>query len=191
MTPKSAQPVEEQPVEEETPQTEAEQLHAIVPDEMVTDDRPVISGIRCRVARLKTREHLALGRILTRTAQFVDWNALSFRSEDPARQSAEALSIMVTMLSHVPFAEDEVIKLFKAIVVPVESVSEDEFRIWFRAIDNPDVDELVQVVAIVLRQEKDNWAKIGRSLESVLPKGLVTAAKTAVTNPPTTTKTQD
>jgi hypothetical protein len=184
MTPRKMTAVEDsEPVEavqEEAASTpEVDEVKVIAPDDLVVDEELLLAGVPCYVGRLKTREHLAIGRILTRSAQFVDWSALNFSADEGQNQS-EAIQVMVTMVSHIPFAEEDVIKLFKSITYPKVVLTKEEFAIWYRAMDNPEVDELVNVIGIVIRQERDNWARIGRSLEVVLPKALTAVAKNAM-----------
>jgi hypothetical protein len=160
-----------------TKEEEIRELHAIVPDELALDDDDTvaINGVMCRVSRLRFREHLALGRIITRSAQFVDWGAFGFGGGEATSDSF--ISVLVSLASNVPMAENELIGLFRKIVFPVDEMDKDELNAFYLYTNNPDLLEVIEVARIVIKQEKDNWKSIVKTLETIVPLELAKVAR--------------
>lgn len=169
-----ASPEQVVPAEKED---EIKELHVIAPDDVALeeDDVVLVNGIRCRISRLRFREHLALGRILTRTAQFIDWTAYDFSAEN----SDNLISLVISLASNVPMAENELVGLFRKIVYPVENLSKEQLTVFYEYTNNPDLMEVIAVVRVVIKQETENWKSIAKNVETMLPLEMMKAARAA------------
>jgi hypothetical protein len=151
----------------------------LAPDELVLDETIVINGIECRVARLKLREHLALGRILTHTAQYIDWAELVSRGED--MDTDMLFSLVISLATNIPEAENELVAFFRKVVYPVVPLSGDEFKVFFAYMDNPNMLEVVEIVRVIQNQERNNWKALGVAINTLIPlemkKRVTTATK--------------
>lgn len=147
-----------------TAQTEnTADLDGILPEE----GGLVVEGIPATVKRLKSREFLQLIRVLTRglgeNAGMLDLNG----DESEVQGKLIAMFVMA-----IPEAHEEFQQFVFGVVEPVSSAQKDELR---KALDNPELEVLIDVLTLIAVQEAPDF----RSLVGKLKAALVLVQKAA------------
>ena len=132
-------------------QTAAENdLEVILP----TVETLEVDGIPVRVERLKFRELTLILRILTRGVK----NSDMFRSIDMSGGANGAWPQILAMLVFaIPEAPDEFVTFLKAVTKAKDGRQAKNLD---AALDNPDLDTMTDVLAIVWEQEQDEFGAI-------------------------------
>lgn len=130
--------------QKDAPESQTPDLDVIVP----TPETLEIAGKRVTVNRLKTREFLALMRIITRGLGPAI--ARMNLDEENAQQS-----IAMALFMALPEGADDVIGLLQDIVQPVGRSEHDAAAVR-EALENPDLGDLMDIVAVVFQQEQDD-----------------------------------
>lgn len=132
-------------------------LEAIVPEEMTV----VVNGIECRVKRLKTREFLALMRVLTAgLGPNISQVDLDFTDGETVARDLSAL-----MMLALPGATEEFALFLGNVVEPVDSGK--NVQVFQYLNDNPDVDVLIDVFEAVATQERDDLAGLAGKAQAM------------------------
>lgn len=131
-----------------TVEKDQDDVEAIVPVEM----RLTVNGIECRVNRLKTREFLALMRVLTAgLGPGLGQVELDFSDGETVGRDLTAL-----MLLAIPNATAEFSVFLASIVSPVDGGKAGEIAKYMH--DNPELDVMIEVFEAMAIQEKDDLA---------------------------------
>lgn len=151
--------------------SETHQLDGIEPE-----PREVIlaSGVRVYVSPMKTRQLLRLLRIITRGAgSLIMQYPLDFNDEEALTSQLLALTVMA-----IPEAEDETIDFVRSIVEPagLESGKDQatakrnavRYEELGQALENPELEDLMTVVEVVLGQERENLTSLGKRLTGLV-----------------------
>lgn len=109
-----------------------------------------IEGIEAQVKRIRTRELVLLVRVITKGVG-PNLSRFDMSSKDQATQSAALL------IAALPEAIDEVLLFLREIVV---AVNPDEATRLTKAMHNPDLDALFDIVAMVIDQEWDDGKRL-------------------------------
>lgn len=171
--------------ENENPQVDDEESEAAEPstlDEMEviqsepSDPFSLSSGTRVKIVRLRTRETMALLKILTKGAGDVLAQTRFSSDMDPE----EFMGIFIgSVILSVPEAEDETIDFVRRMVVPehyiedartkpeVESNTEMT-RALYLELDNPPLDDLIAIVERIVRVEAPHILALGKRLAAML-----------------------
>jgi hypothetical protein len=126
-----------------------EDLTAILPE---NEGIVVVDGIRARVKRLKSREFLSLIRVLTIG---LGPNVGQFKfegDEDEVKGQVLAMFLMA-----IPEAIDEFGEFLFKIVEPVDKSEAGQLS---KAMQNPDVDVLLDVLTLVATQEVNDFRSL-------------------------------
>jgi len=115
-----------------------------------------VGGVRCEVQHLKTREFFMLMGLVTST---LGGDALSgLDSDDPDSLKTEVMGAVLVAL---PLALDDFLRLVKRVVTPVDPADAPVFN---KAIDNPEPDEMLEIVDAIIENEGDNlWSLWGKA----------------------------
>jgi len=149
----------------------AEDLSVIVPP----TGRLTIADIECEVGRLKTREFLALLQILTNGIGpgLKDVKLDTSSPEDAAKDLAALLLVAL------PNAIDEFIVFVQTVVRPIQKSQTGELR---KALENPEIDDLLAVAETIIRQEIDDLQQLVGKAQAMWSR---TAALFQARRPPT------
>jgi len=164
-----------QPVDTTEPSETPEIPESSLPQRSETerlDPQPVKSelksGTKIDVEPLKLRQFLALLRILTRGAgAALSMGGLSARDgEDFARQ------LMAMLLFAIPEAEDDTIDFVKSMVRPQALKKTDPNfdhlkQLIDEELDNPELEDVVTILELVVQNEADDLAALGKRLRSM------------------------
>lgn len=120
-----------------------------------------VDGVRCQVNRLRMRELMKLVRVLT-TGVGDGITRLDYTN---ASQDEFAQQLFGMAIVGIPEAEDEFAELLQAVVVPVDPRHSDNVR---AAMDNPEADLVVDVIGIVIEQEKESFSALLGKLRNLL-----------------------
>ncbi|MFE2751562.1 hypothetical protein ACFXGA_06115 [Actinosynnema sp. NPDC059335] len=109
-----------------------------------------VAGIPARVKRIRTRELMLAVRVLTSGVgaglAHIDWD-----DRDNLQVNLAGL-----LLSAIPDAYDEFVDLVRALVEPAEPIQDsDTQRAWNQEMANPEVETTVDVIAVLVAQERD------------------------------------
>ena len=114
-----------------------------------------IGDIECRVSRLKSRELLALLRVMTAGLGGSLRDVMpEIDTDDPSAMQTE---IMVLLVLAIPNAVEEFLQFLRVVVSPVD---EKRTADLLKHLDNPDPDVLIEVAAVVVEQEIDDLASL-------------------------------
>lgn len=128
------------------------------------------NGLSVNVNRLKTRETLKLLKILTKGAGY----ALSAITSGDGEEFAETL--LLSMILAIPEAEDETLDFIRAMVVPAEitagakakSKNAELFNLLADALDNPELDDLIDICAAIIKVEAPHLEELGKKIALLL-----------------------
>lgn len=144
--------------------------------EAVAEGGPITltNGLTIEVNRLKTRETMKLLKIITRGAGYALTTLdLSGESEDFAQ------SLILSIALAIPEAEDETIDFVRALVAPVglvknpkskaeKEVNEGIFTQLEEALENPELDDLIEILTAVVQAEAPHIQALGKRLGLLL-----------------------
>lgn len=132
-------------------------LEGIVPGEI----RVTLNGIECRVKRLKTREFLALMRVLTNgLGPGLGQVDLDFTDGETVARDLSAL-----MMIALPSAVEEFTLFLADVAVPVNPEKNAAVKKYLH--DNPEIDELIDVFEAVATQERDDLAGLAGKAQAM------------------------
>jgi hypothetical protein len=139
-------------------------------------------GVSCRIAPFRTRELLALGRILTGSTRPVNILAIVrpvMEAETDAEQSSAFIAAFTNLLVTVPHSEQEFINLLQVVTVPSdESLKDDTFiNQFYEYLKNPDPVDTIRVFVQAYANERDRMSELGKALLALFP-----GARNAVTD---------
>jgi hypothetical protein len=132
------------------------------------------NGVKVDINRLKTRETLKLLKIITKGAGYalgaID---LSGDTEDATQ------SLLIAVLMAVPEAEEETIDFVRALVAPAELISNPKSKAekeinndiiakLVEATDNPELEDLVDIITAVVKAEAPHIQALGKRLGLLL-----------------------
>lgn len=165
-----------------TTETEATNpdIEALVPAE----DDPIylVDGTPVRVTRLRTRETLALLKILAKGAGDV-LAETRFRAD---MDTSEFMGVFAgSVLLSVPEAEDETIEFVRRMVLPIdynddprtkadETQNREKMFELYRKLHNPDLDDLITIVERIVVVEGPHLVALGKRLAALLVKSPLT-----------------
>jgi hypothetical protein len=145
------------------------------------------SGMEVQVTRLKTRQFFRLLKVLTHGAgQALIQTSLNFNA-DPGEFSSKLL--MLVMFS-IPDAEQEAIDFVQSMVRPkglqdapfatlTDAQKEENQALWKKLGDelfNPELDDLVNICELVVKQESGDIQALGKRLAGLLKLAQKTGA---------------
>lgn len=132
-------------------------IEAIVPDVMTL----TVDGVECKVNRLKTKEFLALMRVLTAgLGPGLSQVDLDFSDGETVARDMSAL-----MMLAVPNATAEFAVFLASVVEPIDGGQKGHVGKYLH--DNPDLDVMIDVFEAVAVQEKDDLAALAGKLQAV------------------------
>lgn len=138
------------------------------------------SGMKGEVTRIRTRQLFRLLKVLTHGAgQMFLQMALDFN----AAPDEFGQKLLMTVLISIPDAEQEAIDFVQSIVRPVgihegpptalsKKQLEQNAELWAqqgRELFNPELDDLVTIFEVVIRQEAGELQALGKRLAGLLP----------------------
>jgi hypothetical protein len=137
------------PLVPDTGDDAAHDLETLIP---ALPSEVTVAGVLCTVNRVRTRELMLLARVLTRG---IGENMKMVDFEDDAAES-QILGLLVVAI---PEAGDEVLDLIQALVKPAEKLpdSDPRARAFREEMANPDVATTLDVLGVLVRQEKDTF----------------------------------
>lgn len=154
--------VDEQPTE---PDDTADDLGALLAE----PDPMTIAGVPCQVRRIKTREFLALVRVL-----MDGLGPGAFGLMDGMREATDSTDLAERMTAAfmlaAPRAPDAVVNLVRALVEPTLSTRRrpESMLAFEREMSDPDIDVVLDVVEHVVHQEGEAlWSLLGKAREQV------------------------
>jgi hypothetical protein len=159
--------------------TLADEMDALVPD---TGASILIGGVPCTVNRIRTREMLALLRILTRglgpmiqpMLDQIDWSS--------TEGTVGHLGGMIVIAS--AEAPDATIEFVRSVVTPEYDRDKDlteQNMAFVQAVDNPDPVVIIDIIDRVVEQEREDIAALVGKAKAVFAKmtPVIQAADTA------------
>jgi hypothetical protein len=146
----------------DTPEVEEDEVQIDDVAEILAEPHTItVVGVECELRRLRTREFLALTRVITgglgaRLGLLME----SFDSEaDPAEQAGQMAAILVNAI---PEAPDQMIDFMRLMVTPKEG-DPAAYRTVNEAMQNPDLDLMVEVITGIVDAEADNLVGLGKA----------------------------
>jgi len=147
------------------------------------------TGTKIRVERLRTRQLLRALKVLTNGAADV-LAGFSFDSED---EDGFAANILASLIFAIPEAEDETIEFIQSMVSPADVIenptskaqkklNEDLYRSLQKELFNPELEDLISIVEIVVKNEAPHVAELGKRLMLLFPTTKVVATKKSQKN---------
>lgn len=120
-----------------------------------------VNGIPCQVKRIKSREFLALMRVITKG---LGGNVARFKFSMDDADEAQA-QILALLLMAIPNAIDEFADLLMGMVQAKDRTQQGAVM---AEMQNPDVDVLMDAITVLLEQEKDDMvALVGKARASL------------------------
>jgi hypothetical protein len=117
---------------------------------LATPGELIVAGIPARVKRIRTRELMLAVRVLSSGVgaglAHIDW-------DDRENLQTNMVALLITAI---PDAYDEFVDLVRALVEPAEPIHDsDTQRTWNQEMANPDVETTMDVIAVLVAQERD------------------------------------
>lgn len=139
-----------------TVENKTEDLEAILP----VTGKLEVEGIPCKIRRLKSREFLQLVRVLTTGlgSSMQDFDLTGDESEVQGK-------MLALMLMAIPEAHEEFGDFVFSVVDPENKSDSAELR---KALDNPEIEVLVDVLTIVAAQEAPDFRSLVGKLKAAL-----------------------
>lgn len=142
------------------------------------------TGTKIRIERLRTRQLLRALKVLTNGAADV-LAGFSFDSED---EESFAANILASLIFAIPEAEDETIEFVQSMVSPAELVDEpktkadkllnaDLYKKLEKELFNPELEDLISIVEVIIKNEAPHVAELGKRLMLLLPTAKAVATK--------------
>jgi hypothetical protein len=132
-------------------------IEEILPDEATV----TISGIQCRVERIKTRGLAMFMRVIGAS---VGTRITSLNiSSDPNEAAKELIGILMIAI---PNAIDNTLAFVKMVVKPI---NEDDAKALDAALFDPEPEELLDVIMVIVEQEKGNFAALWGKARTLMP----------------------
>lgn len=127
----------------------------ILPD---SPEELVLNGIPAEVKRLRTREFLSLMKVLLRGVggDLMD----AFAETDEKRMQGRLTGLILVAI---PNAEHEFIVFLQRVV---QAKNEKQRAELFHYLENPDIDDLMTIARIVIEQEAQDFAKLGKDAKA-------------------------
>lgn len=124
-------------------------------DVILPEPTPIVVGdIKCEVRRLKTREFLALMKVLLRG---VGSGLIGVFQEEDEQVMMGRLTGAI--LVAIPEAEDEFIEFVKKIVVAQDGRQQKKLSEY---LDNPEIDEMMEIARVIIENEAQDFARLGK-----------------------------
>lgn len=125
-----------------------------------------INGVRCRVNRLKTREFLALMRMMVRGAGPAMKPLLDSIEWDDQKQAVTDL--LAVLMVVVPEAPEDFMAFLRSVVTPIvddgKKVDKDTLLLWGTEMQNPELDTMLEIAKRIVTQEIDDLqALVGKA----------------------------
>lgn len=140
-----------EPVQDVDDVVDEKDLEIILPDPVDL----TVGGVRCEVQHLKTREFFMLMGIVTGTLGGDALKGLDFSSPDVLKGE-----VVGAVLVALPYAMDDFLSLTKRVVTPVDRA---DAQVLAKAMDNPEIEEMMAVVDAIIENEGDNiWELWGK-----------------------------
>jgi hypothetical protein len=111
-----------------------------------------VAGVTCTVRRVRLRQLMFAIRVLTNG---MNESLAQVEFDELGQQEWMAL-----LMAAVPNAIDEFIDLINALVQPPDQISKSELEALRRELENPDPELLVDLVPIIVAQEKDTFSAL-------------------------------
>ena len=149
----------------EKPQPEPEHvpdLEAIVPEPGELE----VEGVPAQVKRLKAFEFLALMRCITRGLG----GGLASVRIDTSDSDAMQQDIAALMFAAIPNAIGEFGQFLFAIVEPRDTATEDQKKALQKVMRDPEIETLMDVLGVMILQEKDDLAVLAGKAQAWLAK---------------------
>ena len=114
----------------------------------------MLGGIEAEVRRLRTREFLALMKVLMRGVggDLID----VFAEEDEAKLQGRLIG---AMLVAIPNAENEFIGFVQKVTWPKD---ERQRAKLFAYLENPELSDMMEIARVIIEQEVDDFARLGK-----------------------------
>ena len=153
-------------------------------DTPTTDDLDVITptgedltvgGMRAEVKPLRMRELMAFSRVISSGL------GPAVSSVRPGADGWNGFEIGALVAVAIPNAIDEFCAFLTEVVVAKNPAERGAMGIYLN--DNPDISELLDVVGVILSQERENFGALGKQFTAVM--NLVTGTLPAKTTSPT------
>lgn len=150
---------------------EVSELDALLPEP--SEEFTLSNGSKVHLRSLKMRELLKLLRIITRGgAQLLP--TLRFNGTTPEQFAIQFITVVSFAI---PEAEDFAVDFVRAIVEPADLQDGDSDgvkkfnqqqveEVWFY-LDNPELDDLLQVIERLVHREKNNLQSLGKRLQTM------------------------
>lgn len=124
------------------------------------------TGSTVVIRQLKLREFLALLRIITRSGAI---GSIDFNFDDP---QAFVQNLLVAILFAIPEASDETVDFVRLIVEPavLDSAPEkslEQRQALFDELFNPDLEDIINIMGVVVASEGQDLAKLGKRLRAM------------------------
>lgn len=161
----------------------AQEISRILPD---STQITLSNGVLVNVERLRTRQFLKLLKILTRGAGTM---LMEYRLDgDLTSEEFQGRLIALVGLS-IPEAEEEAIDFLKAMTVPVglkpgtdrqlsdfdKKANQGLWAGYEEAMVNPDLDDLINIIELVVRAESGDMQRIGKRLGKMMSVAMKTS----------------
>lgn len=133
------------------------------------------SGVECKTNPVRTRELLAIGRVLTgatRPLNVYNMIAPVFEADTDAEQTAAFTAALTNLMITVPHSEREFIDLCQALVNPIDRAfaqDKDGARDFWAYMENPNAEDTIKILLQAFTNEKEQLQKLGKQLMTMFP----------------------
>lgn len=142
------------------------------------------TGTRISIERLKTRQLLRALRVLTTGAAEVLAD-FKFDAED---EEGMAANILAALVFAIPEAEDETIHFIQSMIKPADIkedvktkgdklYNEDLYKSLEKETYNPELEDLISIVEVIVKNETPHISALGKRLMLLLPTATAVATK--------------
>lgn len=129
-------------------------------------------GVEVRIKPLRTRQLLRIGRVLTGSSRPVNVYQMVVpffeAGDDPAAQNAAAYSAFGALAVTIPHSEREFIELVNDIVDPADDLDNEQARLFFEYMDNPEMSDTIKVISQAVTNERHRAGDLGKMLLTLL-----------------------
>jgi len=129
-------------------------------------------GVELKVRPVRTRQMLAIGRVLTGATRPLNLHAMIspiMLAETADEQTAAFIAAFTNLLLTVPHSEREFINLTLDLVDPVSQMDDNEHNSFYEYMTNPEIEDTVLVFVQMYKNEEPRMRDLGKALMTMFP----------------------
>lgn len=129
-------------------------------------------GVECKVAIIRTRQLLQIGRVLTGHTRPINVIAMLeplFSAQTNNEQQAAFIAMIANLLITVPHSEQEFMVLVNTLTEPISRMDKDETSLFWNYMNNPEPLDAMKVMAQAFTNDRHRVVELGKALMQWIP----------------------